>query len=178
MRLFTAIDIPDAIASKLGAVIDRLRPKAKLSWTSVEKMHITMKFIGEWPEDRLDEMKRSLAGVRATGGIEITVRGLGWYPNPRDPHVFWAGVEAGDDLRSLAKATDQAVHAIGVPLDSREYSPHLTLARIRKRVYMGALTKEAEKLERTDFGSFRATDFYLYLSRAGAYTKLAGFALV
>ncbi len=178
MRLFTAIDIPGGITGKLGALVDRLRPKAKLSWTSVEKMHITTKFIGEWPEDRLDEMKRTLAGVRATGGIEIAIRGLGWYPNARDPRVFWAGIEAGEPLRSLAKATDQAVHAIGVPFEDREYSPHLTLARIRKRVSLNALRRDVEAVESTDFGSFRATDFYLYLSRAGAYTKLAGFALV
>ncbi len=178
MRLFTAIDIPADVSGKLGAMLDRLRPMAKLSWTNVDKMHVTTKFIGEWPEDRLEEMKRTLAGVQPPGEIEVAVRGLGWYPNANRPHVLWAGVKCGEALESLARATDEAVHAIGVPAEERAYSPHLTLARIRKRVPLHALRTAVEAVESTEFGSFRTTAFYLYLSHAGAYSKLAGFALV
>lgn len=177
MRLFTAIDVPADVTGKLRALLDQLRPAAKLSWTSIEKMHITTKFIGEWPEDRLEEMRRTLAGIRLPGGVQIAVRGLGWYPNPRNPRVFWAGIDGGEELRSLARATDDSVHGIGVAAEGREYSPHLTLARIRERVPLDGLRTAVDALESTDFGSFHATAFYLYLSRAGAYSKLSEFAL-
>jgi 2'-5' RNA ligase len=177
MRLFTAIDIPGEVQSHLRALLDRLRPAAKLGWSTVEKLHITTKFIGEWPEDRLEEMKAALGKVVAPGEVRIAVRGLGWFPNPRNPRVFWAGVEGGDQLKSLARATEQAAGAIGVPVEDREYTPHLTLARVRDRVPLDALVRTNGSLTCTDFGSFPARSFYLYLSRAGQYSKLAEFAL-
>jgi len=186
MRLFTAIDIPGDVQNRLRMLLDRLRPEAKLSWSTVEKLHITTKFIGEWPEERLEEMKAALGTAIGKaigpGGIEIAVRGLGWFPNPRNPRVFWAGVEGGEELKSLARVTEQAVGAIGVPREDREYAPHLTLARIRARVPLEALRRmigsvTASAPACTDFGSFHARAFHLYLSRAGQYSKLAGFEL-
>src|SRR5580700_8022094 len=129
MRLFVAIDIPAAVIENLQALLDRLKPLAKLAWSPVNNLHITTKFIGEWPEARLDEMKTALRGVVQTGPINLAVRGVGWFPNPRRPQVFWAGVDAGEPLAALARATEQAVLRLGVPAETREYSPHLTLAR-------------------------------------------------
>jgi 2'-5' RNA ligase len=92
---------------------------------------------------------------------------------------LWAGViceaPAGEGLRQLARATEDALHSIGVPKDDREYSPHLTLGRIRDRVPLDALRKAIDSVEDTEFGSFFANEFYLYLSAAGKYTKLARF---
>src|SRR6266481_4904328 len=116
MRLFTAIDIPVEVKDKLRALLSHLRPLAKLNWSPAENLHLTTKFIGEWPEPRVDEIKRALSGVRAVGEIKIAVRGLGWFPNARNPRVFWAGVAAGDALKTLARDTEEAVARIGVPV--------------------------------------------------------------
>ena len=129
MRLFTAIDISDDVRHQLGVLLDRLRPLAKLSWTMPDSMHITTKFIGEWPEERLEEMKRALSSVGSPGAFEVGIRDLGWFPNPRHPRVLWSGVHGGAALEALAHATEEAVHSIGVPREERKYSPHLTLAR-------------------------------------------------
>src|SRR5712664_3968170 len=109
MRLFAAIDIPTAVQDKLRALIQHLRPLADINWSPVENLHLTTKFIGEWPEQRLDQMKAALAAVRSPGEIDIAVRGLGWFPTARNPRVFWAGVSAGEPLVSLARATEEAV---------------------------------------------------------------------
>ena len=85
MRLFVAIDIPDAVQAALDAFQRLLRPTAKLRWCPVATLHITTKFIGEWPEDRLDDVKRALAGIPAAGPIEIRVKGIGWFPDARRP---------------------------------------------------------------------------------------------
>ena len=134
MRLFTAIDIPTDVKDHILALLNRLRPLAKISWSPVENLHITTKFIGEWPDPRLDEIKRALSAVSPAAAFDIEVRGLGWFPNPRHPRVFWVGVDGGQPLRALAHATEQAVAALGVPVEQRPYSPHLTLARIKDRV--------------------------------------------
>ena len=181
MRLFTAIEISAEVRNNLRALLERLSPTAKLTklnWTRLENLHITTKFIGEWPEDRLEEMKRALLSVTSPGAIQVRIGGVGWFPNARNPRVLWAGVKADESLKSLARATEVAVHAVGVAREDREYSPHLTLARIRERVPLDALDKlrsVIDSLEPAEFGSFVATEFCLYLSAAGKYTKLAQF---
>lgn len=180
MRLFTAIDIPTDLTEALRSFVSRLRPTAKISWSPLENLHITTKFIGEWPEPRLDEMKRALAYVPVQGSIEIVVKGLGWFPNPNRPRVFWAGVNGGESLRALARATNEALAKLGTPIERRDYSPHLTLARIRETVPLDRLHQALETFPAGcgfEFGSFRATQFFLYLSAGGRYTQLAGFPL-
>ena len=181
MRLFIAIDLSPEIRDRLAALLDQLRPLAPLRWSPVENLHITTKFIGEWPEAKVDNMKRALSGVRAAP-FPITVRGLSWFPpgsfqNARRPRVLWAGIDGGDPLPHLARETDQAVAALGVPLETRAYSPHLTLARLPDSHPLPALKETIAALGEPEFGSFEANVFHLYLSAQGRYTKLADFAL-
>jgi 2'-5' RNA ligase len=174
MRLFTAIALPGEMLEKLSAFLTRLRPLAKLRWTAVENLHITTKFIGEWPEARLDEMKRALLDVRQAEPIPINVRGVGWFPDLRRPHTFWAGIDGGDPLTRLAQATEKAVASLGVSAEPRVYSPHLTLARVKYAVRLDELLQSAGD---PDFGAFEASSFTLYVSAAGRYSKLEEFPL-
>ena len=159
-------------------MLDRLRPLAKLNWIPPEKLHITTKFIGEWPdkpEARLDELKQALGAVRSSGPVEIAIRRVGWLPNPRSARMLYAGVEPSEALTSLAAATERAAEGIGIPVEDRIYRPHVTLARTRKRVPLGALQHALEEIELSSMGSYRASSFALYLSAAGKYTKLQEF---
>jgi 2'-5' RNA ligase len=180
MRLFTAIDIPDDLTEALRSFVNRLRPAVKIGWSPLENLHVTTKFIGDWPEQRLDEIKNALLLVRVSGAIHITAKGLGWFPNPHHPRVFWAGIEGGERLRDLARATEHTLAPLGVPAEERAYSPHLTLARIREAVPLDRLHQTLQSFPAGcgfDFGSFKATQFFLYLSAGGKYTQLAGFPL-
>jgi 2'-5' RNA ligase len=178
MRLFTAVDIPEEIKHSLDKLLDPLRPLAKLSWTPIEKMHVTTTFIGDWPEDRLNELKRTLTEVSASGPIEVSIRRMGWLPNPRFPRVLYAGIEASESLCALAAATTKTMQQIGLAPEDRIYRPHLTLARVRDRVPLGQLKDALKNIELSDIGSYRASAFCLYLSAAGKYTKLQEFPLL
>lgn len=180
MRLFTAIDIPADVKAALAALLDRLRLLADLRWIPVEKLHITTKFIGEWPQERLDELQRALAAVPSPGPVEIAIRQVGWLPNPRSARILYAGVEATETLTALAAATERAAEGAGVAAENREdriYRPHVTLARTRKRVPLDALKRALSEIELAAIGSYRASSFALYLSHAGKYTKLQEFSL-
>jgi 2'-5' RNA ligase len=167
LRLFTAIDIPADVKAALAALVDRLRLLGNLKWIPVEKLHITTKFIGEWPdkpEARLDELKLALSAVKAPAPVDIVIRGLG-----RLPRVLYAAVEPSEALTALAAATEQAVGRLAVDLvEDRPYHPHITLARARKRV-------PHIDFDVSTIGSFRAPSFALYLSAGGKYTKLQEF---
>jgi RNA 2',3'-cyclic 3'-phosphodiesterase len=181
MRLFTGIDVPDAIKERLDILISHLRMHAHLKWSPVYNLHITTKFIGQWPDETLDRMVEALGSVKASAAVEISIRGLGWFPNARMPRVFWAGIEAGPALADLAKQIDEATARLGVPTEDRRFSPHLTLARIKQPVPLDGMRRAIERLESVEFGRFDASCFYLYRSQPGAsgsvYTKLHEFPL-
>lgn len=180
MRLFTAIDLPKTVLESLDALLRSLRPQARIRWSRLDNLHITTKFIGDWPAERLDELIAALEEIEPTGEFPISVRELGWFPNPNSPRVFWAGVDGGDKLPELAARTDAATARLGVPVERRRYSPHLTLARIKGPAKLEPLRKTIERTK-MNFGSFRAEKFFLYESQlqpgGSVYTKLAGFRL-
>jgi len=181
MRLFTALDLPHEIVASLEELLRALKPRAKISWSRPENLHVTIKFIGEFPEDRLGKLKQALAGVPRPGSLPVHIRRVGFHPNPHAPHNFWCGIEA-PGLEKLASDTDAATSALGVARETRAFSPHLTLARIKDRVPMQPLREAIAALPSLEFGQFEARSFYLYQSRmqpgGSVYTKLSEFPLL
>lgn len=181
MRLFAGIEIPAEVIHNLESLLERLRPTAKLKWSPLGNLHITTRFIGEWPQERLSELQSALAGLTGREPISIQVRRLGFFPNPHSPRVFWAGIEASPELAALASETDQALESLGLAPEGRPFSPHLTLARIKEPVPLQKLRETIAALPSLDFGGFHADRFNLYQSRVGSagsvYTKLAEFPL-
>ncbi len=179
MRLFTAVDIPDDILRRLDQLIADLRPSARISWSPASNLHITTKFIGEWPEEQGEELIQALRGLPGREAIPIDIRGVGFFPNPRSPHVFWAGVHAPGSLGELARDTDRALSRLGIPPESRAFSPHLTLARIKTPVPLDRLHQAIAALPSIECGAFTADRFFLYRSKltpsGSVYTKLSEF---
>src|SRR5690349_17994549 len=104
MRLFTGLDLPAEVAGNLEQLIQRLKPAARIHWSPPANLHITTKFIGEWPEERLDELNAALSALEPRAPIVVHVRRVGFFPNPHAPRVFWCGIEAAG-LDELAAAT-------------------------------------------------------------------------
>jgi 2'-5' RNA ligase len=181
MRLFAGIGLPYPVRRNIELLLQLLRPTADLQWSPPSNLHVTTKFIGEWPEEDLEILKEALAGIPAPGEITIDIQGLGWFPDAERPRVFWAGVRAGEPLFQLARATEEACARLGIQRENRPYSPHLTLARIRRPVDLAPLHKALASLASDHFGRFTATQFHLYESRlrpgGSIYTKLASFPL-
>src|SRR5260370_41998912 len=94
-----------------------------------ENLHWTLKFIGEVPETKLAAIRSALAGARSDQPVTLDFRGLGFFPNEKHPRVFWAGIEASANSKTLAADIDKATEKIGIPLAKRPCSPHLTRAR-------------------------------------------------
>jgi 2'-5' RNA ligase len=178
MRLFTAIDLPTDVRARLDDLIGTLRPLARINWSPSSNLHITVKFIGEWPEERLPELRKGLDGV-SIPGIPVRVRGLDFFPNRRSPRVFGAGVDPSAGIATLASDTDSALAKLGIEPESRAYTPHLTLARIKAPKGLAPFYRTIEELGDPEFGSFEARRFFLYHSKPGpagsVYTKLFGF---
>jgi len=180
MRLFTGLDVPAEVVANLEELLRRLKPTARIGWSPLANLHVTTKFIGEWPEERLGELTAALAGIPGRGAIAVEIRRLGFYPNAHSPRNFWCGIEA-PGLAELAADIDSATAALGIARERRAFSPHLTLARIKDRVELQPLREAIAALPTLEFGAFHAEGFFLYQSKlrptGSVYTKLAEFPL-
>ncbi len=177
MRLFTGIDLPEPVRERLERLLMHLRPAAHLKWSPVYNLHLTLKFIGEWPEEKLPQLEEALRSVPPRKPFMAELKGLGWFPNAHHPRVFWVGLLAGDDLNAVVQDTETALAPLGIARDDRAFTAHLTLARIKDPVPLEPLRKAITQLESMEFGSFTADRFHLYRSQPGSagsiYTKLS-----
>lgn len=183
MRLFVALDIPSETRAAVGKLIAQLAPLCRgAKWVRTEGMHLTLKFIGEQPEEAVARIKKELSAVRSTDAVQLRFAGTGFFPNPRSPRVFWAGIEASPNLAELAAEIERRLETLGIAREQRAFRPHLTLARFNSTAGLPQLRDALEKLGSLEFGAATAREFYLYrsqLQRGGAvYTKLATFPFV
>jgi 2'-5' RNA ligase len=181
MRLFCGLSLAYEVRRNLELILQHLRPQASIHWSPPENLHITTKFIGEWPDERLEQLRSVLSTVPPPGALKIAVRGLGWFPNPHSPRILFAGVDAPSALHDLHAATDTALASIGVKAESKPYHPHLTLARIKSPGGLAPLRQAIAGLPSADFGVFQAAKHLLYrsnLAPAGSqYSVIAEFPL-
>ena len=183
MRLFVALDIPGEIRHRLADHIERVRSYApEARWARVEGLHVTLKFIGEVKDQKVEEIKSALAAVRSDS-FNVTFGSVGFFPTSKSPRVFWAGVQSGDELAQLASSIDAAMGKLGIEREKRAFSPHLTLARAGTRDphSLKGLTQLLAAEESPQFGTMTAHDLWLYRSQLGAggskYTKLQRYGL-
>ncbi len=193
MRIFIALDIDDAIRQSITRFMDGVRgfaPDAR--WVRSESLHVTLKFVGEQPVEKVDQIKRALASVNFDP-FDLSFRGFGFFPTAKAARVFWIGIQSGEAFAALATSVDAVTAALGIPKEDHAFSPHLTLARGGRR--SGApgwrkgdipnrnfhlLQEKLAALSPPEFGTMTAREFFLYqseLMRGGSrYTKLARFA--
>lgn len=194
MRLFVALDIDDAIRERISRFVEGVRnfaPDAR--WVKDESLHVTLKFIGEQPEEKVDAIKQALAGISAVA-TEINFRGYGFFPTAKSARVFWIGMEAGPSLAALAAAIDEKMPVLGIAKEERAFSPHLTLARSsggsgsprwrkgdRPNRTFQHLQEKLAPLPVPEFGTMTPREFFLYQSqlspKGSKYSKLAKFTL-
>ena len=136
MRTFIAVDFPPAILEKIEAIVDYFKknvPDHALKWVEIVNLHLTIKFIGEIDPGKLDQVKSILAGsLEGHNAFEIEVAGLGMYPNQRIPRVIWLGITGGETLGKIYTTLDRRFSELGIKSESRAFTPHLTIARVRK----------------------------------------------
>jgi len=166
LRLFVAIDPPEAVRVALAALPERIRG---VSWTAPEQYHLTLRFIGETPAGCLETITRALAPLRVEPFI-LPVTGVGAFPPDRPPRVLWAGVGNGHPrLHQLRQRVDDALLAAGLAdLDVKVFHPHFTLGRCSPGGSPGAVAAFLKRHRDFEAPAFRVDAFTLYASRLAA----------
>jgi 2'-5' RNA ligase len=180
MRLFVALEIPSTVRNNLAEFVKQLRTlAAQPRWVRPENLHVTLKFIGEVVPEKLGAIRAALAEVRSESVVKIDFRGLGFFPEETRPRVFWVGMNALPNLKTLATDIDDATQKIGIPREQRPFLPHLTLARFEPPRLPEKLRAVIQENAASEFGSLRTNQFQLIESKlkpSGAeYTTLESF---
>ena len=183
MRVFVAVEIPGEVRRAIASFIGRLEKTCRgARWVRVEGMHLTLKFIGEAQEEKVEQIRRTLAEVRNVSPVEIGFRGTGFFPNAKHPRVFWAGIEATPNLGELASEIERRLEALGIPSEQRPFKPHLTLARFKSEEGLSQLHEALATEGAIEFGRTVASEFHMYQSQlkpgGAVHTQLATFPFV
>ena len=179
-RLFVSVHPPPEVRDAIAAVGALLRAEAgsTIRWTDPATVHLTLRFLGVTPGDRVVPLRTVLGAAAAcVDPVALTIAGAGAFPAPARARVLWLGVRPDPTLHALYRAVDAACADVGLGRESRPFRPHLTIGRPRP----GAPSLQAE-LARVGFvAAARVDSFQLMVSdltRTGArHTPLASFAL-
>ncbi len=126
MRLFIAIEIPQNIKENICEIRKTIYG---VKWTPREQLHITIKFIGEVQENEQALIRERLAEIKWSS-FTITLNGTGFFPSSRKPRILWMGIERSENLFELKQKIDLALSDLGINTENRDFTPHLTLARL------------------------------------------------
>jgi len=136
MRIFVAVTIPQSVKRALWKIVE---PKRKefpfLKWVEPENWHITLKFLGETEEELVEKVKKSLKNVvKPLSPFQVKFSSFGSFPSKGNIKVLWLGLGKGDEeMTSLAKKVEDEINSLGFPKEVRAFTPHLTLARARRK---------------------------------------------
>lgn len=131
MRLFVAIDLPWALRQRVAMLSGAGIPGAR--WVPPDNYHITLRFIGETPAYRAEEIDQALTALRARR-FELTLAGLGTFAKSGRSTALWVGVERNERLDLLQSKIETALQRIGLEPERRRFAPHVSLARLDNAV--------------------------------------------
>jgi len=135
VRAFVALPCPPELRRAIASELEEWRGLGGgVRWTPPERIHLTLRFLGDSTPDEIEEVAGDLRGISArTGPLEVVPDGIGAFPGWKRPRVVWLGLDGGEWLERLAEAVEEAVRAAGFDPEERPFHPHLTLARIKGR---------------------------------------------
>ncbi len=178
MRLFIAALLPEEIKRGIGIYVDNLKPFWEgVRWERYEKFHITLKFLGETKEDKVESIREIIEGsTKSYLSFASTVSGFGGFPNLKSPRVLYVAILSHPGLSELQKEIEEKIEeGLGVKREKRRFLPHTTVGRVRGRARFKGSLPTPEPL------SFSITEVALMKSvlrpQGSEYTEIAKFSL-
>lgn len=184
LRLFIAIPVIPKLRRKFFNLANQLKTTgADVKWVSEENFHITLKFLGDTPQENIDELIKVMeATLSDFEPFRLKFNGVGVFPNMKRPKVVWIGLGAAHrEMAAMAEAIEEAVEPLGFEKESRPFKSHLTIGRVRSTRGTPDLIKQMERLKDFDGGSMKLEEIHLMQSELTGsgpiYTVLHRFPL-
>ncbi len=151
LRLFIAVELPEELLRYIGGTIEEVRGSGitGVRWVRGEGVHLTLKFLGNVPAERVPAILSAMGqAVAGTLPFVLHAQGAGAFPNMRAPRVLWLGVQGDTEpLLQIHERLEKALEAQGFDREARAFSAHLTLGRVNGRLSPTALERLAQAME-------------------------------
>ncbi|MBN2374550.1 RNA 2',3'-cyclic phosphodiesterase [bacterium] len=188
IRSFVAIPLSKSIQEAIGDLSSRFRElmkdaRTRVAWVKPESIHLTLKFLGSLEAARVDSVMKGLKdAVSGFNAFSLAIGGAGIFPNQNQPRVIWLGVQKGEeDVCRLQKSVENALNILGFEVEKREFSPHLTLGRIKILGSRGEVLRSLRELQGSQIGEMEAGQVCLMKSeltpKGSIYTELGSVGL-
>jgi 2'-5' RNA ligase len=177
-RTFICLELPETIRVQAETLQRRLAGLGdKIRWVNPTNLHLTLRFLGEISRPQVETVCSAVRCAAArVDAFSIRFSGTGCFPSPRRPRAFWIAVAEASDLTRLFEALEKELSCAGFPRETRPFSPHLTLGRVRTD-RSSARLGEALAVAKFDAAPFLAAEITVMrsdLSSSGAvYTPIA-----
>ncbi|MFN3742563.1 MAG: RNA 2',3'-cyclic phosphodiesterase [Anaerolineales bacterium] len=183
LRLFIAIEIPVSLLEQIDKAVEPLRrsiPQELIRWVPYHNIHLTLKFLGDVSPSNVEFLCRAISQEAARHSpFDVTIEGWGVFPDIKRPRVLWIGIQAPPRLFQLQRGIDSATQRLGYAAEEREFTPHLTIGRVRSQVNPDEIAKIRSALQRFSFdlkSTFAVTAVHLIKSdlqpEGARYTRL------
>ena len=156
LRVFIAVETPLPIRQAIFVQTESLRGALGdlVRWAPVENMHLTLKFIGDVSPANVELLSQMLtAETMGCAPFRMQIGGLGSFPTSRRARVIWVGIQAPAALASLQRGIESAAARLGYESETRPFSPHLTIGRVRQQVRASDQQRVRAALDRTQVGA-------------------------
>ncbi len=174
-RLFVAVPVPEDVGAAVGRVIDEARiglgdEARRIRWVQLDGLHVTLRFFGPTPSDRVGEVGAALdRAVTGIGQFDVRFAGAGSFPTADRPRALWLGiVDGAATLGRIAAAFERALSTDGWPVEPRSFRPHMTVARTDGARDGPRAASALERAAASLDARFRADRVVLYRSHLGA----------
>ncbi|MDZ7658404.1 RNA 2',3'-cyclic phosphodiesterase [Fodinibius sp.] len=159
MRLFIAIPLPKGVKQQL---LDLQQPIEGIRWQSQEQMHLTLKFVGEVDKTTVSELREELDNI-VHSDFSMTISGIGYFPEGKQPKVVWAGIKENANLQELHKKVENRCEKMGIAPENRPYKPHVTIGRT-KNAYKRSVTSFINQHKKFGIQNIQVNEFVLFES--------------
>lgn len=145
MRTFIAIELPQEVKDSLSRLQEQLKTsQADVKWVSPQNIHLTLKFLGEVDESKLEKIGEILETLKADKApFCMRLSSLGAFPKTNYPRVIWVGIDKGDsETKEIAKFMEEKIARLGIPPEDRPFSSHITIGRVKSGLNREGLVKK------------------------------------
>lgn len=171
LRTFIAVEIPPQVQKKIQQEIEPLRKAIGSSfvrWVPIQNVHLTLKFLGDVSPASVDILSQMLrTEADSCTAFDMHISGLGSFPSLRRPRVLFIGIQAPAELEALYRGIESACARLGYESETRDFSPHLTLGRVKQDASALDQQRIRRVLEETkidSLGTARVNSVHLYKS--------------
>ena len=153
MRCFIALPCPSEIRERLAVIQEKIKDFDGIKLVEFENIHLTLKFLGEVPDDKVESISNALGFLEQENKFEVKVKGLGAFPKLSHINVVWAGVEDRTRIDSLHASVDKKLAELDFQSENR-FHPHYTIARVKYVKDKNSIQKFITENMDTKFGSY------------------------